>query len=297
MTFSRTLISVEDLHNRLTRHPALAEIIVFDCRFSLGDAQQGRRKYDDGHLPQAIYVHLDDELAGKITDQTGRHPLPDANSFSDKLQRWGVDQAHQVVVYDDAGGAIAARMWWMLRWMGHQNVALLDGGYPAWVDAGLPVSTKVPEISVRPTDTQYGARHSMQVEIGQLIAQLEAGTIRLVDARNAVRYAGKDEPIDPVAGHVPGAENLPFEGNLDADGFFLTPDRLRHRFGSIFEPRAPGKKEIVHMCGSGVTACHNILAMEIAGIFNTRLYVGSWSEWIRDPDRPVVSSEDQSGVI
>ena len=292
MTFSRTLISVEDLYNRLTGHSALAEVIVFDCRFSLADAQQGRRKYDEGHLPQAIYVHLDNDLAGKITDQTGRHPLPDADSFSCKLQQWGVDQAHQVVVYDDAGGAIAARMWWMLRWMGHQNVALLDGGYPAWVNAGLPVSTKEPEISVPSTGSRYTeARHSMQVAVGQLVPELEAGTIRLFDARNAVRYAGKREPIDPVAGHVPGAENLSFEGNLDADGFFLTPGQLRHRFGSIFESQAPEKKEIVHMCGSGVTACHNILAMEIAGISNTRLYVGSWSEWIRDPDRPVAVTD------
>jgi len=296
MVSFQTLISVEQLNKMVSRSAGSNRFTIFDCRFSLADPDQGRKKYREGHIPGAIYVHLDDDLAGEITEDTGRHPLPDINDFIRKLGNRGVGSADQVVVYDDVGGAVAGRMWWMLRWAGHDNVALLDGGYPAWTRAMLPVSTEevteqVGDIATFPPGVEKNDPSGMQVRIAQLIDGLRTRGIRLFDARNASRFRGEQEPIDPVAGHVPGAENLPFEGNLDENGFFLKPEQLRRRFEKVLGINNGDRENIVHMCGSGVTACHNILAMEIAGIPNTKLYVGSWSEWIRDSDRAVARGD------
>ena len=295
-----TLISVDRLASLMKSDDVHNPLIVFDCRFSLADTELGRGKYETGHIPAAIYVHLDQDLAADITPRSGRHPLPEVRSFVQRVRAWGIDNHTQIVVYDDAGGAIAARLWWMMKWIGHTRVALLDGGYAAWRNSGRPISDQV-ETSIK-TDRQnisnenekFGAKRNENsfknslIEVDELIELLKSKRINLYDARAEPRFAGKHEPIDAVAGHIPGAINLPFEHNLDEHGFFLCADALKRRFQSVLNGKV--EAQIVHMCGSGVTACHNILAMEIAEIAPTRLYVGSWSEWIRDADREVAVS-------
>lgn len=257
--------------------------VVFDCRFSLADTTAGERAYQDGHVPGARYAHLDRDLSSPITPESGRHPLPDPQALARKLGAWGVDDATQVVVYDDAGGAMAGRLWWLLRWLGHGRVALLDGGITQWVREERPVTAEVPA----PAPRAFTARmaNDAWLDVGQVRAGLEAHTLRLVDARGEARFRGEEEPIDPVAGHVPGAVCRPFQRNLGADGRFLPPEELRRQFMELLGNVPP--EAVVHMCGSGVTACQNLLAMELAGLGGARLYPGSWSEWIRDPTRPV----------
>lgn len=256
--------------------------IVVDCRFSLMDAEAGRRAYAEGHLPGARYAHLDGDLSGPVTPATGRHPLPDSARLAQKLGEWGIGSCTQVVAYDDVGGMLAAaRLWWLLRWLGHAACAVLDGGIAAWRRAGLPLTAEFP--AVRPT--VFEARPNDRLWLTTARVQALPADELLLDARTAARYRGEMEPIDPVAGHVPGAVNLPTENNLADDGRFLPIDVLRARFAAILGGRSP--KAVVHHCGSGVTACHNLLAMEAAGLSGSRLYAGSWSEWIRDPNRPV----------
>jgi thiosulfate/3-mercaptopyruvate sulfurtransferase len=270
-------------------------LVVLDCRFSLTDTGLGKQKYATGHIPGSIYVHLDDDLAGKVAPGTGRHPLPEVARFVQLVRDWGVSRESQVVVYDDAGGAVASRLWWMMRWVGHDRVALLDGGYRAWQQANNPVSTRSdkanPEVSSDRNTFTVDVNQNATIEVSELVDQLREGQVRLYDARSASRFAGKHEPIDPVAGHIPGAVNLPFEDNLDEKGLFHPPETLRRRFDKVLDSASIENNagNIVHMCGSGVTACHNILAMEIAGIGLTRLYVGSWSEWITDTTREVAT--------
>ena len=230
---------------------------------------------------------LDRDLASSITADSGRHPLPSLDQFKQTLLAWGIGDETQVVVYDAAGGAIATRLWWMLGWIGHANVAVLDGGYQAWVSEGYVISDSSDEIdSANPKSLTVLAGHlADSIDTKELQSQLQQQHITLVDARDAKRFAGEHEPIDPVAGHIPGAVNWPFQHNLDDNGFFLDAERLKEQFESLIE--TGNDNEIILMCGSGVTACHNILAMKIAGIKPGRLYVGSWSEWIRDPDRPI----------
>ncbi len=303
-----TLISVDRLASLLKSNDVHNPLIVFDCRFSLADTELGRGKYETGHIPTAIYVHLDQDLAGDITPHSGRHPLSKVENFVQRVRAWGLNNHTnnhtQIVVYDDAGGAIAARLWWMMKWIGHTRVALLDGGYAAWRNSGRPISDQV-ETSVKTNrqnvsneDEKFGAKRNENsfknsfIEVDELTELLKSKRINLYDARAEPRFAGKHEPIDAVAGHIPGAINLPFEHNLDEHGFFLCADALKRRFQSVLNGKGTETEgaQIVHMCGSGVTACHNILAMEIAGIAPTRLYVGSWSEWIRDADREVAVS-------
>lgn len=264
---------------------------IVDCRFSLADGEAGRRHYEEGHIPGAVYAHLDDDLAAPAGPRTGRHPLPDPDDLAARLGRWGISggagtMPSPVVVYDDCGGAMAVRLWWMLRWLGHPRVALLDGGWQAWLKAGGPVSREVPQplagnFVPRPDDSRWCSVH-------ELVGLLQRGQCLLLDCRDSRRFRGEIEPIDPVAGHVPGARNLPYPDNLDADGRFLDADALRARYEPVLGGRDPS--EVVHMCGSGVTACHNLLAMEVAGMGGSRLWPGSWSEWIRDPARPVAVS-------
>ncbi len=223
-----------------------------------------------------------------MTAASGRHPLPDPAAFAELLSRWGVDASTQVVAYDAAGGAFAARLWWLLRWIGHDAVAVLDGGLPAWQASGGALDQSVQTRS--PTAFQARPRPQMSVSAGEVAAALAQDSATLVDARSAERFAGRVEPIDPVAGHVPGAVNYPFQLNLDASGRFLDPRSLSARWrGSI--PFARGS-DLICMCGSGVTACHNLLALEHAGLPGARLYAGSWSEWIRSPERPVARAAD-----
>ncbi len=260
--------------------------IIVDCRFRLNNPQWGLSAYAEGHIPGARYAHLDRDLAGRITEASGRHPLPDMVDFAAKLGLWGITKGTQVVAYDDTGGAIAARLWWLMRQAGHYGVAVLDGGITAWRSEGRPVAMDVPEIrqNVYFPNLQTG----VLVDTASLLKNLGSKSLLIIDARAEPRFRGDQEPIDPVAGHIPGAVNWPFDRNLDASGRFRGSYELRDDLAALVNGRAT--ENVVHMCGSGVTACHNILAMEIGGLQGSRLYAGSWSEWIRDPSRPRASS-------
>ena len=274
-----TLISTEALAASLDD----PRWVVIDCRFSLADPAAGERAYREGHLPGARYAHLERDLSAPITSASGRHPLPARETLAAKLGAWGVAAGSQVVVYDDAGGAFAARLWWLLRWLGHGAVAVLDGGLSRWQGEGRPLSAASPRI----TSAVFTPRAPLGevMDAASLQAALAAGDVVLLDARAAERFRGEVEPIDPVAGHVPGARNRPLQHNLDERGGFLPASELQRQFLALLGGARP--RQVVHMCGSGVTACHNLLAMEHAGLHGARLYAGSWSEWIRDPARPV----------
>jgi thiosulfate/3-mercaptopyruvate sulfurtransferase len=281
------LMVFEALIEPMALHARLGDSnwVVVDCRFNLLDPEAGRRAYRQGHIPGAYYAHLEEDLSGPVTPDSGRHPLPAAQHLAHTLGKWGIRETSQVVVYDDAGGAIAARLWWLLRWLGHRACAVLNGGLPAWKGQNLPLSTAMPEHHIG----VFPERHNddLWVDSATVLATVVQGDALLLDARANARYRGEQEPIDPVAGHIPNAVNLPLEGNLTREGRFLEPAALRSRFAAVLGERAPA--QVLHMCGSGVTACHNLLAMEVAGLQGARLYVGSWSEWIRNPDRPVVT--------
>jgi thiosulfate/3-mercaptopyruvate sulfurtransferase len=277
MKMYQTLIDCETV----ARHINAPNWVIVDCRFDLMQPQAGLTAYVAGHIPGALYADLEQGLSGPVTAESGRHPLPDPATFAQRLGRWGIGNASQVVVYDAGNGAYAVRLWWMLRWLGHQAVALLDGGFSAWQVAGLPLSQEIPQPSAVLFEAQL--LHDSHVTTSQVNKGIRDGTLCVVDARAAARYAGEIEPIDPVAGHIPTARNYPFEANLDAQGRFLAADQLKDRFAAL----AGKPEQVVHMCGSGVTACHNLLAMEIAGYTGSKLYAGSWSEWIRNPKNPV----------
>ena len=276
----QTLISVEQLQQLLQQGQP---VVLVDCRFELADPAAGEAQYAAGHLPSAVYAHLDRDLSSPITETSGRHPLPDADALAAKFANWGIDGSRQVVAYDSSGGAFASRLWWLARWLGLRNVAVLDGGFAAWQAAGGELSQDTPT----PTPTEFTATpdHSLWVTSEQLATAVAEDSVVLVDARAPERYRGEVEPIDPVAGHVPGALNLPHVQNLDDAGNYLPAQNLRTRFAPLFDHG----HQVVHMCGSGVTACVNLLASEHAGVSGAKLYAGSWSEWIRDTARPVES--------
>ncbi len=257
--------------------------IVVDCRFDLANPAAGREQYQSGHLPGALYVHLDEQLSSPITPTTGRHPLPVAATLASQFGEWGIAADSQIVAYDNSGGAFASRFWWLARWLGHDRVAVLDGGITAWQAAGHALTTDLPNAS--PTTFVAHIDDSLWVTSESVAERLDA--IQLIDAREAERFRGEVEPIDPVAGHIPSAINLPFKANLDNSGYFLAKEKLSERFAPLLESST--ELPIVAMCGSGVTACHNLLAMHVAGIDNAKLYAGSWSEWIRDRRRAVES--------
>jgi len=269
----------------LADHIADPEWVVFDCRFSLADPDWGLKQYRTGHLPGARYAHLDEDLSSPVGPRTGRHPLPDPERLSKQIGRWGVGNQTQVVVYDDAGGAFAVRLWWLLRWLGHERAAVLNGGLSAWIALQRELTTELPHVARQEFEGRPDP--SLWLTSGDIERNLRTGEFQVVDARATERFRGEIEPIDPVAGHIPGAINLPFGGNLGADGRFLDPCALHRRFAdALGNVPAAG---VVHSCGSGVNACHNLLAMEIAGLPGSRIYAGSWSEWIRSPDRPVAT--------
>ncbi|WP_031433571.1 sulfurtransferase [Methylomarinum vadi] len=274
-----TIISAEQLANHLDN----PDWIVFDCRFSLADSEAGGKAYRLGHIANARYVHLDKDLSSAISDYSGRHPLPDFSLLAKKLGHWGVKHSSQVVVYDDAGGAFAGRMWWLLRCMGHDRVALLDGGLPQWRREGHSLTTALPKI--RKTHFRAYLDSKQWLSARQVEDGLATRSITLIDARPPERFRGEQEPIDPIAGHVPKALNRPFQQNLNKQGCFLPADRLKQQFLELLAKR--DDRQVVHMCGSGVTACHNLLAMEIAGLPGSKLYAGSWSEWIRNKNRGI----------
>lgn len=275
----RTLVDVPTL----AAHIDDLDWVTVDCRFSLADTAAGHRAYAAGHIPGARYADLDRDLSGPVTPVTGRHPLPDPAALARRLGGWGIGAGVQVVAYDDTGGTLAARLWWLLRWLGHEQAAVLDGGLGAWKAAGHALTAAAPD----PVARTFTGRPRAALEVGTLGVEqaLDAGDYVLVDARAAPRFRGEEEPLDPVAGHIPGAVNLPCEGNLDAGGHFRSPAELRQRFAAALGARSC--TAVIHYCGSGVTACHNLLAMEHVGLGGSRLYPGSWSEWIRDPNRPV----------
>jgi thiosulfate/3-mercaptopyruvate sulfurtransferase len=302
-----TLIEAEELAAPLAGSAgATGDWTILDCRFDLARPDWGASAYATGHVPNALYAHLDRDLSGPVTPASGRHPLPSIERLAETFGRWGIDHTVQVVAYDQGNGAYAARLWWLLRWAGHRKVAVLNGGFAAWQQAGPSVDT-VPGVRKPRVFTPRLATNAVvtTAELERLLAAgaLESGASTeasarksmLVDARGADRFAGENETIDPVAGHIPGARNQPFLRNVDSRGRFLAAAELRERWQATLavepagEPTPGGApaERMIAMCGSGVTACHNLLALEVAGLPGARLYAGSWSEWIRDASRPV----------
>jgi thiosulfate/3-mercaptopyruvate sulfurtransferase len=261
----------------------LGDWIVVDCRFTLTDPPAGRAAYERAHIPGARYAHLDDDLARRPAASEGRHPVPDRAQLAATLGRWGISRDDTVVAYDEGSGAIAARLWWLLRWLGHERAAVLDGGFAAWQAQAQSVEQRSPDVTPRKYEPS-GTSGAPVVTTAALAEHVAAGGV-LVDARAAPRYRGEQEPIDPKAGHVPGAVNRPFSANVTSAGAFRPPAELRAELLELLGGRDPA--QLVAMCGSGVTACHLLLAMEAAGLPGAKLYAGSWSEWIRDPKRPI----------
>ena len=275
-----TLVSAEQLADALGR-PDLA---LIDARFGLGDPGQGERDYIAGHLPAAVYAHLDRDLSDHSRLGHGRHPLPRRKDFLAKLGAWGITAAHQIVVYDARDGTMAAaRAWFMLRMIGHARVAVLDGGFARWTQSGLPVSMRASQ----PAMVDYGVDIPVArlANADELLHPTDAGAPVLIDVRAAERFRGDVEPLDRVAGHVPGAVNRPLATSLQSDGCFRPAAELANEYRALLGDRSP--RDVVMMCGSGVTACHGLLAMEHAGLHGARLYADSWSGWISDPSRPV----------
>jgi thiosulfate/3-mercaptopyruvate sulfurtransferase len=272
-----TLITARELQGLQT---AGAPLVLLDCGFDLADPAAGERDWAAGHLAGAHYAHLDHDLAGAKTGHNGRHPLPTRDAFAQRVGLWGISPALQVVTYDAQGGPYAARAWWLLRWLGHSNVAVLDGGRAAWLAANSVLTTQIPaSAAAAPYPTQTGTMPTIDAD--ELQAQLSQ--VLLLDARANERFRGEVEPLDPVAGHIPGATSRFFKDNLQADGRFKPAPQLRIEFEAL----GAGGGPVVQQCGSGVTACHNLLAMAHAGLGDSLLYPGSWSEWCSSPARPV----------
>jgi thiosulfate/3-mercaptopyruvate sulfurtransferase len=281
MTAFTPLIDAATLSAKLGRD----DLAVLDCRFDLMNAGWGESEFAAAHIPGAQYLHLGRDLSSAITSASGRHPLPDPDALARRLGVLGVGAASEVVACDQGNGAYAARLWWLARWIGLEKVAVLDGGIAAWQAAGLPLTREVH--TRQPRELTARVNHAMHVDTATVdVLRRQPGNL-LIDARGAERFAGRNETIDPVAGHIPGARNYPFPGNLGADGRFLAPEELRRRWSVVLGALPPSAA--IAMCGSGVTACHNLLALERAGLTGARLYSGSWSEWIRDPARPIAT--------
>ena len=276
-----TLVDAGTLAGALDRD----DLVILDCRFSLAAPEAGPAAYAASHLPGALYAHLDRDLSDHRKRGAGRHPWPDAADFNARLGDWGITRAHQVVAYDDGDGAHAARLWFLLHALGHEHAAVLDGGWARWTALGLPTQTGMREVTRVARDGRFD--DSRLLDASRVQAHLARGGM-LLDARARERFRGDAEPIDRVAGHVPGAVNRPYADNL-AEGRFKPRDRLALEFGELLGMRDPA--DVVAMCGSGVTACHHLLAMEHAGLRGAKLFTGSWSGWIEDPARPVATGD------
>jgi len=267
----------------LARHLDDPAWVILDIRHDLMRPERwGEDQYRAGHVPGAVFLHLDRDLSAPKTGRNGRHPLPAPDVAAKTFGRAGIDAGKQVVVYDQNNGMYASRAWWMLRWLGHHAVALLDGGYDRWVREDHPVSTATP--TPRPASFTPGTPTAV-ADVAEVLASLPRRALTIVDARAPERFRGETEPMDPVAGHIPGALNRPYAANLEADGTFKDPATLRHEFEALLGDTPP--ERVVHQCGSGVSAVPNLLAMEVAGLGPTALFAGSWSEWCSDPARPV----------
>ncbi len=279
-----TIISASTLHDLIA---AGEPLLVLDCEFDLGDPAKGRDVYAEEHIPGARYVHLDDDLSGRPDGTNGRHPLPDPHVFAQRLRALGLRRGQQVVAYDGNGGHFAARLWWMLRWLGHDAVAVLDGGRQAWLDAGFPLETGVPAAAV-PGDFVAGPSLTGGiVSARDVLANIDGGDLVVIDARDPARFRGDPHALDTASGHIPGARNRFLRDNFDAQGKFRNAEELARAFTAVLAGTPPEKA--VMQCGSGVTACSNALAMEIAGLKGAKLYPGSWSEWVSDPSRPIAT--------
>ena len=273
-----TLATIADLD-------ALDEpLCIVDCRFSLLEPELGTQQYQQGHIPGAVYAHLDNNLSGDVVfNRSGRHPLPEVDDFVRTVRHWGINKNTQVIAYDDSGGVFAARLWWLLRWVGHASVAVLDGGIRAWQSAGHKLTNDLPD----PTASRFNTREPLNTAVStqQVLDQKQW---LLIDAREGARFRGDAEPIDPVAGHIPNAYNVPFQRHLDDTQNFLSSDALRQLYQPVIGTNSID--EVVCYCGSGVTAAHSILAVTHAGLGTPKLYAGSWSEWIKDTERPIAAS-------
>ncbi|MEN3274906.1 MAG: thiosulfate/3-mercaptopyruvate sulfurtransferase [Massilia sp.] len=282
-----TLISAPDL----ARHIDDPDWVVVDCRHDLVNLAYGREAYAAGHLPGAVFADMESELSGAKRGNDGvfrgRHPLPEKEALVETLRSWGVNHGTQVVAYDAHGGMYAARLWWLLRWLGHEAAAVLDGGLPAWQALGQRVTADVAtDVGTKPRGTiEAGAPFVPTVTVAEVLENIETAKRTVVDARAADRFRGENETIDPVGGHIPGAKNRFFKDNLQGDGRFKAPEQLREEFAGVIDD----PKDAIMQCGSGVTACHNLLALEVAGMPGAALYPGSWSEWSSDPARPVAT--------
>ncbi len=274
------LVSVDALHRLL----GAGSCLLVDCRFDLLQPQNGLQSYLDGHIPQAVYAHLNHHLSSEITPQSGRHPLPTADDFASFLASTGWQKSKLLIAYDGGNNAFSVRLWGLMRYFG-LPAALLDGGMEAWISAGLPlqIGTARTEAGERPELTP---NHNLTVSAEEILSQM--GELTLIDARAPERFSGATEPLDSKSGHIPGALNRPMGLNLNAQGQFKSPQQLSEEFGMLLDDIGPRK--VVHYCGSGVTACHNAFAMELAGLGTSQIYPGSWSEWIKDPSRPIETS-------
>lgn len=261
----------------------LDETVVVDCRFKLDDVAWGEREYEAAHIPGAIYAHLDRDLSGAKTGTNGRHPLPNPDSLRHTFGRFGVTSGVQVVAYDQDNGIFASRLWWMLRFMGHDSAAVLDGGWAKWMREGRPIRTGE---EARPAAVFAGrSREQFRVPVEDVEGRMGDPSVLLVDARSPERFQGSSEPLDRAPGHIPGAVNHFYQRNVTKDGVMLPGDQLRDQFAEVLGDRSPD--QVVMYCGSGVTACQNLLAMEVAGLPGAKLYPGSWSDWSSNPERPV----------
>lgn len=274
-----TLIEVEDVFAHLID----PDWVVVDCRFDLTNVEWGFKDYQQGHIPGSVYVHLDHDCSASPAPHTGRHPLPSPQEFASTLEKLGISNHSQVVTLDTSGGSFAARFWWMLKWLGHSSVAVLNGGWNAWKSAGFLIAQGV---ETRPRGKFIPNPHrDKYISTSEMVNLMGKSEYKIIDARAPERYRGEFEPLDPVAGHIPGSLNRFHEKNLARAGKMKSAERLRKEFTELIGDTPP--HQVIVYCGSGVTSCHHLLAMEYAGIQGAKLYAGSWSEWIRDPNHPI----------
>ncbi|MVP02554.1 sulfurtransferase [Paenibacillus lutrae] len=277
----KNIVGLEWLYDHL-QDP---DLIIADCRFVLGEPWSGRQSYGTDHIPGAFFMDLEDDMSADKREHGGRHPLPDLGTFSMRVSAIGVDASKTVVAYDDQGGAMASRLWWMLRFLGHERVYVLDGGYARWKAAGYPVSSVIPEAHAAVFSPKV-QRH-MLASMDEVKAKLNTPQTILIDSRDGGRYRGEQETIDPVAGHIPGARNRFWKDGLDAEGSWRSPEEQRERFSGLEDA-----EELIVYCGSGVTACPNVIALSEAGFRNVKMYAGSWSDWVSYPENPVATGEE-----
>ncbi|SMF76007.1 thiosulfate/3-mercaptopyruvate sulfurtransferase [Paenibacillus uliginis N3/975] len=261
------------------------DLVIVDCRFTLGQPETGRQGYKEGHIPRAVYLDLDKDLSSPLSSHGGRHPLPDMNVFAGKLGHAGIDKEKRVVIYDDQSGMVASRLWWMLKYTGHQNVYIMDQGFSAWKNASYPVTAETPVVI--PVRYEPEIQQTMLVDVEDVIQAINNGSAYLIDSREQRRYEGVEEPIDPVAGHIPGAVNYFWKELLNEQGRWISIEEILQRFHDV-----PKDKDVIVYCGSGVSACPNVLALEEAGFTNVKLYGGSWSDWISYEDNPIATGEE-----